>query len=82
MFDEYKASKPKPGIKNFLFTSSGNNGQSHRKNARKKREQHNRNVRTRAEHYSAFQGEKGWKAGSSDCVTWHTVLKSLSAGTA
>lgn len=74
--------KIKPGIKNFLFTASGTNGSTHRKNASKKRKQHEKNVRTRAEHYSTFQGEKGWKAGSPDCATWHAVLRGLSMGTA
>ena len=81
MFDE-KKEKPKPGIKNFLFTSSGRNGESHRKNAAKRRRQHDKNVARRAAHYSEFQGEKGWKGGSVDCANWHSVLKALSGGTA
>lgn len=77
-----KNTKIKPGIKNFRFTASGTNGEAHRRNASKKRRQHAKNAQTRADHYSAFQGEKGWKSGSSDCDTWHTVLKGLSQGTA
>lgn len=82
LFDETKVKQDKAGIKNFRFTPSGKNGESHRKNASKKKRQHEKNVRTRADHYSAYQGEKGWKSGSGDCANWHSVLNALSKGTA
>lgn len=81
MFDEDKTQKAKPGIKNRNFTSSGTNGQSHRQNAARKKRQHLENVVRRAGLYSQFQGEKGWKSGSTDAGTWHSTLKALSQGT-
>jgi hypothetical protein len=83
-FDQTSESEKKKiiGIKNPLFrTKSGTNGVSHRRNAAKKKAQHEANRRFRADFYSDFQGEKGWKEGSSDNREWHSKIKALSAGT-
>ena len=82
MSDDDQTKKKKAGIKHPSFTSSGNNGQSHRANAVKKKRQHLENMKRRSEHYASMQGEKGWRAGSTDCMNWHSVLNAISKGTA
>ena len=80
--DPKPKSKTRAGIKSFLYTSTGTNGTSHRKNAAAKHRRYLQNQKTRAELYREFQGEKGWKSGSSDASQWHSRLNGLSQGTA
>lgn len=74
--------KRKAGIKNFAFTASGTNGTSHRKNAAVKKKNHLANQRARAELYATYQGEKGWRNGSTDSMLWHSRLDAISKGNA
>lgn len=67
----------KPGIKHPFFRGS-NNGESHRKNAAKKKARYLKNQATRATLYSEYQGEN--KSGK--CDDWHSRIKALSMGTA
>ncbi len=67
------AKKKRGGIKSFTFTSTGKNGESHRRNKDKKHRQHLANVVTRSELYQ----ERG-RMGAMD---WHQRLNALSKGT-
>lgn len=71
-FDDGKKKSKRGGIKNFSFTSSGKNGEAHRRNKVKKQRQHLANVAARAELY---QGR-----GSMGALAWHERLKALSNG--
>lgn len=74
--------KNQVGIKNNAFNIASGNGKSHRASAARKRVQHLRNRKARADLYREFQGEKGWMFSSPDCREWHQRLDGLSAGSA
>lgn len=77
-FEVIEDPTPKPkvrgGIKNFTFTSSGTNGESHRKNKVKKQRQYLKNRETRSSLYAT--------RGSMHYKDWHSQLDALSNGTA
>ena len=66
--------KHRGGIKSFTFTSSGSNGESHRKNAPKKHRQYLKNRETRSMLYAS--------RGTMHPKDWHSQLDALSKGTA
>lgn len=72
-FDDGKRKPKKGGIKSFLFTSTGKNGEAHRRNKDKKHRQHLANVVARAELYQS--------RGTMGAMQWHEKLKALSQGT-
>lgn len=74
--------KKRGGIKSRGFGGNPNNGESHRRNAAKKKAQHLKNVAIRSALYSEFQGEKGWIANSGPAKEWHSRLDAISNGTA
>lgn len=64
--------KNKYGIKHPLFTADKENGQSHRKNAARKKAQHIKNIAARAE---TNQRRRSMGAGE-----YHTMLAAISNG--
>ena len=70
---ENTGNKQRAGIKSYKFTPTGSNGESHRKNARRKNAQHLRNVQARAALYQ--------ERGRISAAEWHTRLNAISQGT-
>ncbi len=72
--DDQKSKKQRGGIKSFTFTSTGRNGESHRKNKEKKHRQYLKNKQIRADLYAS--------KGTMSAEAWHSQLTALSLGTA
>lgn len=72
MTAEDAPTKSKAGIKSFLFTSTGLNGESHRKNRIRKKLQYLKN--------QAVRRDINARRSSMSSGEWHTSLKALSGG--
>ena len=72
--EEDKSKKSRGGIKSFTFTSTGKNGESHRKNRAKKKAQYVKNKDARA----TLNMERG-RIGAKE---YHLRLEALSKGLA
>ncbi len=66
--------KPKAGIKSFLFTATGLNGESHRKNRTRKNNQYKRN--------RSLRSDLNARLRSMSAGEYHSAIAALSLGTA